>query len=92
MNHGQMSIWLQNYKKKSVCNHIKTNFLYTSATIKAKVISYEKKKAHLLIINLYFFVPLHSICKKMIRVEDQPSLTMLLYVAFRYITHVYKKS
>ena len=27
----------------------------------------------------------------MIRVEDQPCLMLLTYVAFRYITHVYKR-
>lgn len=63
MKHGQMSIWLQNYKKKSVCNHIKTNFLYTSATIKAKVISYEKKK---LIYSLLIYIFLY-LCIRYVR-------------------------
>lgn len=63
MKHGQMSIWLQNYKKKSVCNHIKTYFLYTSATIKAKVISYEKKK---LIYSLLIYIFLY-LCIRYVR-------------------------
>ena len=50
-----------------------------------------RKKKLIYSLIIYFFVPLHSTCKKMMRVEDQPSLTMLLYGAFRYITHVYKR-